>query len=50
LFPGVVLPKPDYEKMEKAMQDACVKMNLQPTDYFLLKVHESYCRFEKAVI
>ena len=37
LFPGVVLPKPDYAAMETAMQDACAKMNLQPTEYFLLK-------------
>ena len=38
LFPGVVLPKPDYDKMEVAMCDACAKLNLQPTEYFLLKV------------
>lgn len=37
LFPGVVLPKPDYQKMETAMCEACAKSNLQPTEYFLLK-------------
>ena len=42
LFPGVVLPKPDYQKMEVAMHDACAKMNLQPTDYFLLKTIQLY--------
>ncbi|GAX74205.1 hypothetical protein CEUSTIGMA_g1654.t1 [Chlamydomonas eustigma] len=42
LFPGVVLPKPDYQNMEKAMQDACAKMNLQPTDYFILKTIQLY--------
>ena len=42
LFPGVVLPKPDYQKMEVAMHDACAKMNLQPTDYFLLKAIQLY--------
>jgi dynein heavy chain, axonemal len=38
LFPGVVLPKADYAAMEGAMRDACAAMNLQPTDYFFLKV------------
>lgn len=38
LFPGVVLPKPDYAAMETALADACAKANLQPTEYFLLKV------------
>jgi dynein heavy chain, axonemal len=38
LFPGVVLPKADYQSMEAAMRDACISMNLQPTDYFFLKV------------
>ena len=38
LFPGVVLPKPDYQHMETAMRDVCTKNNLQPAEYFLLKV------------
>lgn len=37
-LPGVVLPKPDYGAMEAALKDACATHNLQPTDYFLLKV------------
>ena len=42
LFPGVVLPKPDYQKMEAAMCDACAKSNLQPTEYFLIKSIQLY--------
>lgn len=38
LHVGVVLPKPDYAAMETALKEACVTHNLQPTDYFLLKV------------
>ncbi len=34
----MVLPKPDYGAMEAALKDACATHNLQPTDYFLLKV------------
>jgi hypothetical protein len=37
LFPGVVLPAPDYGAMTTALKDTCASMNLQPTDYFLLK-------------
>ncbi len=42
LFPGVVLPKPDYNLMEAAMHETCVEMNLQPTDYFFLKTTQLY--------
>lgn len=38
LFPGVVLPKPDYKNIEAAINDACVEFNLQPEDYFISKV------------
>ncbi|PNH03664.1 Dynein heavy chain 7, axonemal [Tetrabaena socialis] len=42
LFPGVVLPKPDYAAMEGALKEACAAHNLQPTDYFLLKSIQLY--------
>ncbi|MEW5313906.1 MAG: hypothetical protein WDW38_005438 [Sanguina aurantia] len=42
LFPGVLLPKPDYAAMETALGDACAKANLQPTEYFLLKTTQLY--------
>ena len=37
----MVLPKPDYDLMTRAMQDACAAANLEATDYFMLKVHPS---------
>eukprot|EP00898_Chlorokybus_atmophyticus_P003847 jgi/Chlat1/4463/Chrsp29S04567 len=42
LFPGVVLPSPDYVNLDNAMRANCKKMNLQPTDYFLTKVIQLY--------
>jgi hypothetical protein len=39
---GVALPKADYRDMEAAMRDACAKANLQPTEYFLLKVSPTF--------
>mmetsp|Transcript_2163 Transcript_2163/g.5396 ORF Transcript_2163/g.5396 Transcript_2163/m.5396 type:complete len:215 (-) Transcript_2163:9-653(-) len=42
LFPGVTLPKPDYNLMEIAMRETCVEMNLQPTEYFFLKTIQLY--------
>ncbi|GLC60993.1 hypothetical protein PLESTB_001703700 [Pleodorina starrii] len=42
LFPGVVLPKPDYGHMESALKEACAARNLQPSDYFLLKSIQLY--------
>ena len=42
LFPGVVLPNPDYEQLTIAMKKQCVLMNLQPTDYFLMKTVQLY--------
>jgi dynein heavy chain len=38
LFPGLQLPKSDYDLMNAAIRDACASLNLQPTDYFMLKV------------
>ncbi|GIL57271.1 hypothetical protein Vafri_12526 [Volvox africanus] len=42
LFPGVVLPKPDYGAMEAALKEACAARNLQPSEYFLLKSIQLY--------
>ncbi|GAX77074.1 hypothetical protein CEUSTIGMA_g4520.t1 [Chlamydomonas eustigma] len=42
LFPGVVLPKPDYHAMEMALVEACSAAKLQPTEYFLLKTIQLY--------
>jgi dynein heavy chain len=42
LFPGVILPTPDYEALTTAMKHQCTLMNLQPTDYFLMKTIQLY--------
>eukprot|EP00798_Chlamydomonas_sp_ICE-L_P024706 gene24706-10343_t len=42
LFPGVVLPEPDYKLMKTAIVDACSVMNIQPTEYFILKTTQLY--------
>lgn len=39
LFPGVTLPKPDYIDLTAALRKQCAQNNLQPTEYFMLKVH-----------
>jgi dynein heavy chain len=38
LFPGVVLPAPDYRIMREAIIAVCKRFNLQPTPMFLEKV------------
>ncbi|XP_025270954.1 dynein heavy chain 7, axonemal [Camponotus floridanus] len=42
LFPGVVLPTPDYTHINTCTRDACVAANLQCTNYFLEKIHQIY--------
>ncbi|XP_055336177.1 dynein axonemal heavy chain 7-like isoform X2 [Paramacrobiotus metropolitanus] len=42
LFPGTVLPTPDYELFNLSVQENCVKMNLQCTPVFLEKIQQIY--------
>ncbi|KAJ1549535.1 Dynein heavy chain 7, axonemal [Cladochytrium tenue] len=42
LFPGVVLPTPDYENLIKSIQANCDKMNLQNVPSFLEKTLQIY--------
>ncbi|TPX60044.1 hypothetical protein PhCBS80983_g02063 [Powellomyces hirtus] len=42
LFPGVTLPTPDYERLIKAIEGACVKANLQLVPAFLEKILQVY--------
>ncbi|XP_051969464.1 dynein axonemal heavy chain 3 [Xyrauchen texanus] len=42
LFPGVVLPKPDYELLLKAFHDNIAKMKLQPVPWFISKIIQVY--------
>ena len=42
LFPGVVLPNPDYANLEEAMRKQCELHNLQPTPYFFTKTIQLY--------
>eukprot|EP00879_Flechtneria_rotunda_P023247 GHRR01024585.1.p1 GENE.GHRR01024585.1~~GHRR01024585.1.p1 ORF type:complete len:163 (-),score=43.90 GHRR01024585.1:257-745(-) len=39
---GVQLPPPDYDQLNAAMKRQCTQHNLQPTDYFLLKITQLY--------
>ncbi|XP_037073992.1 LOW QUALITY PROTEIN: dynein heavy chain 3, axonemal-like, partial [Pollicipes pollicipes] len=42
LFPGVVLPKPDYEVLLDALHEAIARRNLQPVPWFIDKIIQVY--------
>uniref|UniRef100_A0A8C4VAF4 Dynein axonemal heavy chain 3 n=1 Tax=Falco tinnunculus TaxID=100819 RepID=A0A8C4VAF4_FALTI len=42
LFPGVVLPTPDYDLFVKALTENIKKMNLQPVPWFIGKIIQIY--------
>ncbi|KAK9527005.1 hypothetical protein VZT92_015671 [Zoarces viviparus] len=42
LFPGVVLPKPDYDLLLKALNDNIAKLNLQSVPWFIGKMIQVY--------
>uniref|UniRef100_A0A7M4EEU2 Dynein axonemal heavy chain 3 n=1 Tax=Crocodylus porosus TaxID=8502 RepID=A0A7M4EEU2_CROPO len=42
LFPGVVLPKSDYELFVQALNENIKKMNLQPVPWFIGKIIQIY--------
>uniref|UniRef100_A0A3P8Y127 Dynein axonemal heavy chain 3 n=1 Tax=Esox lucius TaxID=8010 RepID=A0A3P8Y127_ESOLU len=42
LFPGVVLPKPDYELLMEALNDNITKLKLQPVPWFITKIIQVY--------
>ncbi|XP_067216276.1 dynein axonemal heavy chain 7 [Linepithema humile] len=42
LFPGVILPTPDYTHINACTREACAAANLQCTDFFLQKIQQIY--------
>ena len=42
LFPGTVLPDPDYDVLNHYVRENCTKMNLQCTEFFLEKIQQIY--------
>ena len=42
LFPGVVLPEPDYKDLLRCMKNQMEKRNLQPHPYFIMKIIQLY--------
>jgi len=42
LFPGIELPLPDYDILNKSIRESCDNLNLQCTPYFLEKIQQIY--------
>lgn len=42
LFPGIVLPQPDYDILNNCIEESCEKLNLQCTPYFLEKIQQIF--------
>ena len=42
LFPGVVLPEPDYDNINDAIKDNIARMGLQPVPWFIMKIIQIY--------
>uniref|UniRef100_A0A3Q4BIM9 Dynein axonemal heavy chain 12 n=1 Tax=Mola mola TaxID=94237 RepID=A0A3Q4BIM9_MOLML len=42
LFPGISLPKADYRLFLEAANECCEKHNVQPTQFFLQKIIQTY--------
>jgi len=42
LFPGTVLPEPDYKDLVRCMKNQCDLMNLQHHPYFFMKIIQLY--------
>ncbi|XP_043287698.1 dynein axonemal heavy chain 7 isoform X2 [Venturia canescens] len=42
LFPGVILPEPDYTHLNSCTKEACARANIQCTPFFLEKVQQIY--------
>lgn len=42
LFPGVILPPPDYNLIDAAYKKVCADINYQPNESFLIKIIQTY--------
>ncbi|CAB0039603.1 unnamed protein product [Trichogramma brassicae] len=42
LFPGVVLPEPDYTDLNACVLECCERANIQCTPWFLMKIQQIY--------
>ena len=42
LFPGVTLPKPDYELFYENIREVCTQRNIQATNVFVEKITQMY--------